>query len=231
MNTFSKVQCLDKDWKNPKEIAVKDLAYCIYTYALSINNVPDERKKSVQEEIDKLVKEKDEKENKESIKSVLAIYESDIAKFEFIESGNKNVKLVPDDQDEVISYCFDPELFANVESAQEAKLIVNSLDSSFIRMIYQGGVRFKDSKYNKDIISARKATKRLLKTYEKIGIPRSKVDKAIRSIEWEPKGTIKQELDSYRKNLANQFISLGNTKTNAAEIAKAITSYVSKIYI
>ncbi len=233
MNKFNKDECKHKDWKNKKEILAKDIAYCIYTHGLPFKNVPDERKRLVQKEIDKLrsklTKQKDDENNRKSIELVLSIHESDAAIHEFLINGTQMGKLKPDSPDTVIGYIFDPDLFANVKSADDAITITKNLESSLTRAIMQNGVRFKD-KYPKDIQSAQNATKKLLETYEKIGIPKSVTIKALQSIDWVPKGTLKQELDSWRESLTDYFLSLGNTKTNSASIAKAITSHCEKIY-
>ncbi len=227
MNRYGKDQCKHMDWTNKKVINAKDLAYCIYTHGLAIDKVPKERKELVQKEIAKLVKkkrkEKEKETNKESIKSVLVIYESDAIIHEFLESGTKIGKLPPDSPDTVAGYILDPGLFTNVESAKEALFLVESLAADIFNSIMENGARYKDETYNKDIESARKATIKLLKTYEKLGIPKSVTAKALKSIEREPNTTVKQELNSQRKKITNIFISLGNSATEAEKIAKAIT--------
>ena len=238
--TLTKGRCKAMDWENVKVISPYEIAYCIYTHdnhtycihtrKLCIDDVPEKRKKSVQKEIDKLVKKNDKEANKEAIKSVLAVYESDAIIHEFLENGTKIDKLPPDTPDTVTGYILDPDLFANVESAKDAVTMAKNLDLSITRSIMQNGVRFKDRKYDKDIKSAQKATIKLFKAYEKIGISRLVTAKALKSIEMETDGTMNQEIDSWRKVMSDYFHSLGNSKTNAKKIAIAITLYVKKIY-
>ena len=227
---LSRVRCKTMDWTNKKEISAWEIAYCICTHKLSLNDIPEKRKESVQKEIDKVVKEKHKKDNKEAIESVLAVYESDAIIHEFLESGTKIDKLPSDNPYTVTKYIFDPDLFANVESAKDAVTMAKNLDLNITRSIMQNGVRFKDRKYDKDIKSAQKATMKLVKAYEKIGISRLVTAKALKSIEMETDGTMNQEIDSWRIVMTDYFHSLGNSKTNAKKIAIAITLYVKKIY-
>lgn len=220
---MSKTRCKKMNWHNAKEITAYEIAYCIYTHKLPIDDVPEKRKKSVQKKIDKLVKKKYKETNEQSIKSVLAVYESDAIIHKFLESGTKIDKLPPDSLDTATEYILDPELFANVESAQEALVLVEDLAAGIYNAIMRDGVVYKDGKYPKKIESARKATIRLFETYEKLGIPRLAVAKALKSIEYESNTTVKQELDIQRKEIADKFISLGNSPTNAKKIANAIT--------
>ena len=215
--------CKEMDWKNVKKISPYEIAYCIYTHGLSFDDVPEKRKRSVQKEIDKLVMEKDKKDNKKTIESILAVYESDDAIYEFLESGTKIDELKPDSLDTVVDYIFDPELFSNAKSAKEALIMVEDLTAGIINSIMENGARYKDGKYDKHIKSAKKATIRLFETYEKLGIPRSITANALNSIDRELNTTVKQELDSYREDIIENFISLGNSKTNATKIANAIT--------
>lgn len=210
---LSKDRCEEIDWSNKKEITAYEIAYCIVQYELTIDTVQGKRRTSVEKEVSKLKKAIEKESKKKRIESILH-YEPDetVCRLLGINYDVNNS-----------GHFFDPDLFANEESAEEAIFMVRSLSSSILNSIMLDGIRYKDKKYNKDFTRARNATLKLFETYEKIGISRSEAAKALNSIEPNKNTTIKQELDSRRENIINIFISLGNSKTNAEKIAKAIT--------
>lgn len=236
---LSKTRCKDIDWYNLKEITAYEIAYCIYTHNLSIDDVPEKRRRSVQEEIDKVVKKKVVKKkavkkkepnpDKESIESILSIYESQVMISELLGSDTKIDNLPPDSPDTFIEYIFNPKLFANVESARLAVQLIDDVSADIINSIMRDGVVYKDSKYSKKFKNALEAKKRLVNAYEKIGIPQSVTYKALDSISYEKNTTIKQELSSQRKEIADKFTALGNSQTNADKIAKEITIHCEKL--
>lgn len=211
-----KITCEKLDWSNVKEITSYEIAYCIYTYNLSMKNLPEERRKLVEKEIYKLDKIQDEKNNREQIESILFSEEPD-------EATCKLLNIDLENNNSPCSYIFDPELFSNTKSAYEAIFLVDVLSSRIMNKIMINGVRFKDDKFPKHMKAAKLAKARLIKTYEKIGIPKSTTMDALKSIECELPTTVKKELIAERKKLIKYFITLGNKKTNAGKIATAIT--------
>lgn len=44
---LQKQRCKDMNWSNKKEITAKEIAYCIHTYKIKINNAPRDRRKAI----------------------------------------------------------------------------------------------------------------------------------------------------------------------------------------
>ena len=217
MNHFSKQQCMDKDWKNTKEITAKEIAYCIYVHNFDTEDVPNHRLKAVNEELMKIRKKKEAEVERGLIEAELAIYE-------YSSSG----KGWGGRTDNIVDYEFEPNLFQTTEEvivAFEELWSILGKESTKLELLNH---EYKNSNYSRDMQRMQKTMENVKKQYVKLGGSEEDFNKNVKQIPRPHKGTLKQDVYLQRESIKERFMSLGVSHTRADDIAKAITTKAYK---
>ena len=212
MNQYGKQQCLDIDWSNPKDITAVELAYCIYVHYLDSSGVPNRRLKAVTKELMKIQKQKETEEER-------GLIEAELATYEYSHSG----KGFGGKTGNIIGYELDPELFQTMEEVMVAMQELWSVlghESTKLELLNH---EYKNTNYSRDMKRMQKSMDSIKKQYVKLGGREEDFSMNVKKIPKPHKGTLKQDVYSYRESIKKRFISLGTSPTRADTIAKEIT--------
>lgn len=217
---LQKRQCLTMNWGNPKDITVKEIAYCIYTYNLNTNQVPNNRLNAVTKELEKLQKQEKKEHERKLIEDELAVY-----KYIGTEKiGGDNGIDVGKFSNEIINYQLDPDLF---ETHSEAMAALSKLASCWNYEMNKSEVlnhKYKNpTTHSKELKRMKEAMERVKQKYIKLGGSAKAFDQGRDQIPMPKLGTLKQDVDAHREHITNNFVSMGVSTTRAKKIAIAIT--------
>ncbi len=214
MNYYGKQQCLAKDWNNVKEITAEEIAYCIYTHNLDIDNTPKARLSTVTKELVKLHNiDKKEQEHK--------LIEIELTMYKYT-NNNKCFTTSREFED----YYIDTDLF---ETSLEAELAMNELKSYYSNEVTKTSeydYEYKNSTHSRDIKRLQETMEKVKQKYINLGGLESEFFKPIPPPD---KGTLKEDIYQHREVIQKRFIDIGVSPTRANKIAIAITAKVYQL--
>ena len=218
MNYYGKQQCLDIDWSNIKDITVEEIAYCIHTYKLDVNKVPETRLSKVRKELTKLQNIDKEKQERKAIKV-------ELARYKYPDNGNgKFFK-----RREFVEYYIDPDLFTTSLEAELAMDELKSCYSNETTKTSEYNHEYRNAKYSRKIRHLQEAMDKVGQQYANLGGSESEFYKYITQIPLPEKGTLKEDTSKHREVIQKQLINIGVSPTKANKIAKAITTKVYEL--
>ena len=223
MNHYSRLVCLEKDWKNRKTISNEEIADCIHTHKIGIDLIPKERLSSVSKILTKLKVQDQEARERKLIEAELAVYKSIGTEKLFGNNGIEVTKF----SDEVIGYQLDPDLFVTHIEVLTALSEISSSWNHEVTKVEEYDYKYKDTDtYSKELKRMKIAMEKVKQRYIKLGGEEKAFDSGRDQIPMPQQGTLKQDVDANRERITKDFISIGVPLTRANKIAIAITTQV-----
>jgi len=207
--------CLDRDWKNKKEITNKEIATCIVEHGCE-KEIPPSRQKGVEKEIERLKNIKTLEAERKCIENVLSC--------EPVQSGENEEQSSPE-------HYYDPDLFDRAEEAWIAMEWHKRLADENIENVWIHGqpLPYKSKNYAENLRRFKKKLEKLSEDYARLGGDPSDYFAAIHQIPAPDILPRRRHFKQYEDQILSELVACGTPKTRAKKIVKAIISRASGI--